>query len=195
MDIIREPYLIVGLGNPGQAYKNTRHNFGFLAVDAFAKSHEVTLKRIKFKAIIGEGKLCQQPYILAKPLTFMNNSGSSVSRLIKFFKVSLDHLIIIHDDLDLPLGTLRIRQSGGAAGQRGMSSIIDQLGTQQFPRIRLGISRPPGQMDPVDYVLRKFTSTEETLRDMVLKQTCESLETILKDGVTAAMNRHNGEVG
>ncbi len=150
------PVMIVGLGNPGPAYRNTRHNFGFLAVDELADELNIQVKRLKFKAMIGEGRFNGNKVVLVKPMTFMNESGRAVAPLLRYFKLPLSNLLVIHDDLDLPLGTLRLRPSGGTSGQRGMASIITHLGTQEFPRMRLGIGRPPGQMDPVDYVLKIF---------------------------------------
>ena len=154
------PIMIVGLGNPGPAYRHTRHNFGFLAIDELANACGIQVKRLKFKAMIGEGRYAESKLILVKPMTFMNESGKAVSPLLRFYKLPISNLLVIHDDLDLPLGTLRLRPSGGTSGQRGMASIITQLGTQDFPRMRLGISRPPGQMDPVDYVLKDFLPSE-----------------------------------
>lgn len=188
-------YLIAGLGNPGLEYKQTRHNFGFMALDLLANHLNILLKRVKFKAIIGEGNFNGKKIVLAKPLTFMNESGSSIAPLLKYFKVPLDHMLVIHDDLDLPLGSLRIRQSGGPGGQRGMASIINRLGTQDFPRMRLGIGRPPGQMDPVDYVLQRFSKDEEPLKDMVLKQASEAAVFFITDGLMKSMNKFNGETG
>lgn len=187
-------YLIAGLGNPGLGYKHTRHNFGFMALDSLAKDLNINLKRVKFKAMIGEGVFRANKLVLAKPLTFMNESGSSVAPLMRYFKIPIDHLIVIHDDLDLPFGKLRVRPSGSAGGQRGMASIINRLGTQDFTRIRLGIGRPPGQMDPVDFVLTKFAKAEEELRLIVLKEAVEAVKSIIQEGVTVAMNKFNGDV-
>ena len=187
-------FLIAGLGNPGLGYKHTRHNFGFMALDSLAKDLDINLQRVKFKAMIGEGVYLGNKLVLTKPLTFMNESGSSVAPLMRYFKIPLDHLIVIHDDLDLPFGKLRVRSSGSAGGQRGMASIINRLGTQDFTRVRLGIGRPPGQMDPVDFVLTKFAKAEEELRLIVLKEAVEAVKMIIQEGVTAAMNNFNGDV-
>lgn len=190
----QETYLIVGLGNPGAEYRLTRHNFGFMVLDRLAEHWSAQLKRIKFQAIIAEDRFQGNRVVLAKPLTFMNESGRSVAPLLRYFKVPVDRLLVIHDDLDLPLGTLRIRPSGSTAGQRGMESITKMIGSQEFPRMRLGISRPPGQMDPKDYVLKNFLSNEEEMKKIVIQQAIEAIETFISDGLTSAMNKYNGEV-
>lgn len=189
------PFLIVGLGNPGDQYRHTRHNFGFMVIDRLAEKLAVSLKKVKFKALLAESKLDGQALILAKPMTFMNDSGRAVGPLLRFFKVPPDHLLIVHDDLDLPLGSLRLRPTGSSGGQRGVASIIATLGTQDFPRLRLGISRPPGQMDPVAYVLQNFTPAEAELKEMVLNQAADAALTFIREGMQAAMNQYNGEVG
>ena len=189
------PVMIVGLGNPGLAYRHTRHNFGFLAIEELADALNIPLKRVKFKAMIGEGRFGESKVVLVKPLTFMNESGRAVAPLLRFYKIPLSNLLVIHDDLDLPLGTLRLRPSGGTSGQRGMASIITQLGTQDFPRMRLGIGRPPGQMDPVDYVLKDFLPSEKELMKIVLQTAVEASQTFINEGLTKTMNKYNGEVG
>ena len=190
----QSPYLIVGLGNPGIKYRKTRHNFGFMVVDALAENLKLPLKKLKYKAMIGEGRLGDSKIILASPLTYMNNSGDSVWQLAKFFKVPNENIIVAHDDLDLPLGVLRLRPGGGASGQKGVASIIQKLGTQDFARVRLGISRPPGQMDPVDYVLENFLPNEEKLRDIVIKEAVEAIQVFVREGLSMAMNKYNGDV-
>ncbi len=190
----QSPYLIVGLGNPGIKYRKTRHNFGFMVVDALAEDLKLPLKKLKYKAMIGEGRLGDSKIILARPLTYMNNSGDSVWQLAKFFKVPNENIIVAHDDLDLPLGVLRLRPGGGASGQKGVASIIQKLGIQDFARVRLGISRPPGQMDPVDYVLERFLPNEEKLRDIVIKEAVEAIQVFVREGLSMAMNKYNGDV-
>ncbi len=191
----KENTLIVGLGNPGLAYRHNRHNVGFMVADALADKLEIPLKRVKFKAQIGNGKLEDIPIIIAKPLTFMNNSGEAVAPLVRYFKVPLERLLVIHDDMDLPLGTLRMRPSGGSAGHNGMLSIFDKLGTNAIPRLRVGIGRPPGRMDPADYVLQDFPRSEEELLSMVIAQACEAALAFITTGLEKAMNTYNGEVG
>jgi len=190
-----DTFLIAGLGNPGLEYRRTRHNFGFLALEALAEDAKLPLKRVKFKAMIAEGRLEGKPVVLAKPLTYMNDSGTSIISLMHFFKIDLNHLLIIHDDLDLPFGTIRLRADGGTSGQRGMASIIDKLGTQTFPRMRLGIGRPPGQMESADYVLQRFSKAEDEVLKIVLKFAVEAAQTFVRDGLVTAMNRYNGEAG
>jgi len=191
----KENTLIVGLGNPVLAYRHNRHNVGFMVVDTLADKLEIPLKRVKFKAQIGNGKLGDIPIIIAKPLTFMNNSGEAVAPLVRYFKVPLERLLVIHDDMDLPLGTLRMRPSGGSAGHNGMLSIFDKLGTNAIPRLRVGIGRPPGRMDPADYVLQDFSRSEEELLNMVITQACEAALAFITTGLEKAMNTYNGEVG
>jgi len=191
----KENTLIVGLGNPVLAYRHNRHNVGFMVVDTLADKLEIPLKRVKFKAQIGNGKLGDIPVIIAKPLTFMNNSGEAVAPLVRYFKVPLERLLVIHDDMDLPLGTLRMRPSGGSAGHNGMLSIFDKLGTNAIPRLRVGIGRPPGRMDPADYVLQDFSRSEEELLNMVITQACEAALAFITTGLEKAMNTYNGEVG
>lgn len=188
------PVMIVGLGNPGPAYRHTRHNFGFLALDELAEELNIQVKRLKFKAMIGEGKFNDSKVVLVKPMTFMNESGRAVAPLLRYFRVPLSNLLVIHDDLDLPLGTLRLRPSGGTSGQRGMASIITHLGTQDFPRMRLGIGRPPGQMDPVDYVLKNFLPSENELLAIILRTAVEASQNFIIEGLTQTMNKYNGEV-
>ena len=190
-----ETYLIAGLGNPGLEYRRTRHNFGFLALEALAEEAKLPLKKVKFKAMIAEGRLEGKPLVLAKPLTFMNESGTSIISLMHFFKIDLEHLLIIHDDLDLPFGTIRLRADGGTSGQRGMASIIEKLGTQTFPRMRLGIGRPPGQMESADYVLQHFSKADDEVLKIVLRFAVEAGQTFIRDGLVTAMNRYNGEAG
>ena len=187
--------LIVGLGNPGLAYRHNRHNIGFMVADVLAQKLEIPLKRVKFKAQIGNGKVEGIPVIIAKPLTYMNNSGEAVAPLVHYFKVPLERLLVIHDDMDLPLGTLRMRPSGGSAGHNGMLSIFDKLGTNAIPRLRVGIGRPPGRMDPADYVLQDFPKNEEELLNMVIAQACEAVLAFVTTGLEKAMNTYNGEVG
>ncbi len=191
----KENTLIVGLGNPGLAYRHNRHNVGFMVADTLADKLEIPLKRVKFKAQIGNGKLGDIPIIIGKPLTFMNNSGEAVAPLVRYFKVPLERLLVIHDDMDLPLGTLRMRPSGGSAGHNGMLSIFDKLGTNAIPRLRVGIGRPPGRMDPAGYVLQDFPRSEEELLSMVIAQACEAALAFITTGLEKAMNTYNGEVG
>ncbi len=188
------PYLIIGLGNPGREYRDTRHNIGFMVIDQMCKSLGVSLSRVQSKALIATAGLAGEKLILAKPQTFMNLSGQAVSGLMRFYKIPLEQLIVAHDDLDLPLGTLRLRPGGGSAGQKGMISIIQQLGSQNIARLRLGIGRPPGQMDPSAYVLQRFSKGEQMLLDMVLDRSVDAVRTFVNEGLEAAMNQYNGSL-
>ncbi len=185
-------YLIVGLGNPGREYRDTRHNVGFMAVDRFCEMQGVRLGKVKFQAIIGETRIGAAKVILAKPQTFMNLSGNAVASVVRFYKIVLENVLVVHDDLDLPFGTLRLRPGGGAGGQKGLQSTIDRLGTQQFPRMRIGIGRPSGQMDAAAYVLQKFGSADQEELDMILRRAAEAIEIFVREGLDSAMNRFNG---
>jgi peptidyl-tRNA hydrolase, PTH1 family len=188
------PFLVIGLGNPGREYKDTRHNIGFQVIDRLCKVMGISLSRMQSKALVGLGTLEGCRVVVAKPQTFMNLSGQSVGGLVRFYKAPLEQVIIAHDDLDLPLGTLRLRPGGGSAGQKGMASIIQQLGTQDFARLRMGIGRPPGQMDPAAYVLQRFSSGEQDLLEQVLDRAEAAVRTFVRDGLNSAMNNHNGSV-
>ncbi|MCZ2288180.1 MAG: aminoacyl-tRNA hydrolase, partial [Anaerolineales bacterium] len=153
-------YLIIGLGNPGREYKDNRHNIGFMLIDRLAVRIDARGIKLQSKAIVTSGFYEERKLILAKPQTYMNLSGQSVQGLLHFYKIPSENLMVAHDDLDLPLGTIRIRPGGGAGGQRGMASTIERLGTKDFPRLRLGIGRPPGKMDAADYVLQNFSRAE-----------------------------------
>ncbi|MBE0685782.1 MAG: aminoacyl-tRNA hydrolase [Anaerolineaceae bacterium] len=186
-------FMIVGLGNPGKDYQKNRHNVGFMAIDKIAQEFGIENKKVKSKAIIMEGKKDNKKIILVKPQTFMNLSGSAVASLVKFFKINPENLIVIHDDLDLPSLSIRLRPGGGAGGQKGISSIIQNLGTQQFNRIRIGIGRPPGRMDPADYVLQNFPKQEEKELPLLFDTVTKAVECILDSSIEIAMNKFNGE--
>jgi len=185
-------YLIVGLGNPGREYADTRHNVGFQCVDALAATHRLTFNKVQAKAILADGLIGDRQVTLAKPQTYMNLSGESVSALMNFYKLTPDALIVISDDLDIPLGTLRIRITGSAGGQNGLKNIIQHLGTQDFARIRIGIGRPPGRMDAAAYVLQAFGKDERALADDAIQRATAAIGTWLTDGIAIAMTRYNG---
>ncbi|MBN1680594.1 MAG: aminoacyl-tRNA hydrolase [Anaerolineae bacterium] len=188
-----ERYLIVGLGNPGRKYQDTRHNVGFRCVDALAQAHNLSYaSRKKSKAKIAEGHIAGKQVLIAKPQTFMNLSGSSVQGLIAFYKIPPEHLLVVFDDLDIPLGTLRIRAKGGTGGHKGMTDIIKRLGTQEFPRIRFGIDRPPDGVDPSNFVLRRFDTAETVLVNKTVERVINAIETWLADTIDTAMNHYNG---
>jgi PTH1 family peptidyl-tRNA hydrolase len=169
-----------------------RHNVGFMLLDRLAKEMGGSFRRRQAGSLVTDGRIDGSKVILAKPQGFMNTSGGPVSSLVRFFHIPLDQLIIVHDDLDLPLGTLRLRGSGGSAGHRGMQSIIARLGSQEFPRLRIGIGRPPGRMDPADFVLKDFAEDEKELLEVTLGKAMECLQTLLSDGLELAMTRFNG---
>ena len=188
-----EVFLVVGLGNPGREYRESRHNVGFMAVDRMAKSLDTTLGRMQSKALVATTTLNGNRLVLAKPQTYMNLSGQAVGGLLHFYKAPVENLIVLHDDIDLPFGWLRIRPGGGSAGQRGVASIIQQLGTQQFARIRIGIGRPPGQKAAADYVLQDFHEDEQDDLESILKTAGDATRAFVQDGLTKAMNLFNGD--
>jgi PTH1 family peptidyl-tRNA hydrolase len=163
-----------------------------MIIDQLCKQMGVSMSRVQSKSLVAVGTLEGQKTILAKPQTFMNLSGQAVGGLVRFYKAPLEQIVVAHDDLDLPLGTLRLRPGGGSAGQKGMESIIQQLGTQNFSRLRLGIGRPPGQMDAAAYVLQRFTRSEQEMLDLVLERAVAAVRTFVREGLNAAMNQHNG---
>lgn len=196
--------LIIGLGNPGTKYKNTRHNIGFMAVDYLSGANSIKCSNLDFNSQWGRGIICEREVILAKPQTFMNLSGRAVKALSGFFHKESEDVIVIYDDIDLDLGAIKIRAKGSSGGHRGIESIIEQLGTKNFPRIRLGIGRPGDerqgargkrQEDVADYVLSPFNSEEKTVLKQILDKTKDAIDVILKDGIERAMNRFNKKIG
>lgn len=183
-------YIIVGLGNPGRDYENTRHNTGFDVVQYFADRYDISINRSKFKALCGEGIVGGSKVVLLKPQTYMNLSGESVLDAVQFYKIGMENLIIIYDDVSLPLGRIRIRPSGSDGGHNGMKSIIYQLGNNNFPRLRVGIGAPGDNM--VDYVIGKFSQEERRIMDDVCKVASDAVFAIINEGVLAAMNKYNG---
>jgi PTH1 family peptidyl-tRNA hydrolase len=183
--------LIVGLGNPGREYAQTRHNIGFQVVSLLADKHGLKFSRVQNEAVVAAGRAGNVRVVLAKPQTWMNNSGRAVGPLARFYKVDLSRLLIVYDDLDRPAGTLRLRSEGGHGGHNGMRSIMERLGTQAFPRLRLGIGRPPGRMDPAAYVLQPFGRDEEAAMDLARVRAVEAIECFLAEGIAKAMNRYN----
>ena len=190
MDAVKRK-LVIGLGNPGKKYAENRHNIGFMVVDQLAKQHEIEMSRKKYKAYCGTGRVGNCPVILAKPQTYMNLSGDSVSRLSSFYDIRPSNILVVYDEIDLPSGTLRIREKGGSGGHNGMKSVIGQIG-QGFPRIRLGVDRPPGRMDPAAYLLRDFEKDEWPMVEDLIAKAVAAIETILSQGLEAAMNHFNG---
>ena len=187
-----ETFLIVGLGNPGREYRETRHNVGFMLLDRLAVKLNARFTRLQSRALVASATYQERKIILAKPQTFMNLSGQSVQGLVHFYKLPLTNLIVAHDDLDLPPGTIRIRPDGGSAGQKGMTSILERFGTDDFPRLRLGIGRPPGQMQAPDYVLQDFSNADLMVISETLNRAVEATLTFVIEGLDAAMNKFNG---
>ncbi|KAK9114807.1 hypothetical protein Syun_021604 [Stephania yunnanensis] len=177
-----KPWLLVGLGNPGKMYQRTRHNVGFEMLDAIADSEGISMGSVQFKARFGKGHIGRVPVILAKPQTFMNASAESVGPIVSYYKIPLSQVLVMFDDLDLPFGRLRLLPKGGHGGQNGMRSIIERLGTRDFPRLRIGIGRPPGKMDPVNYVLRPFNKEEQAELEFTLQRGLEAVRILLLEG-------------
>jgi len=189
-----EPFILIGLGNPGREYANTRHNFGFMLIDRITIRLNARGMKVRSKAIVLDARYEERKLILAKPQTFMNLSGQSVQGLIHFYKIPLANVLILSDDLDIPFGTIRIRASGGPGGQRGLGSIIEKLGTKDIPRMRLGIGRPPGRMEPADYVLQNFSKDESQTLSEVLDHGADAALAFVTHGLNKAMNEFNGDV-
>ncbi len=181
--------IIVGLGNPGPLYERSRHNVGFQVVDRFAAVHHILISTKRFRSLLGKGLIDSREIVLIKPMTFMNRSGETVQKVLHYFKVHCEDLIVIHDDLDLPLGTLRFKSRGGDGGHLGVRSIIESVGGNQFARLKIGIGRPPEGVDPATYVLSPFFPDEEPLIMEVVDQATEALKVMLIEGMQTAMNR------
>lgn len=186
--------LIAGLGNPGPKYENTRHNVGFKAIDKIAEGFQFPNFESQpiFNAKISRGKIAEKEVILAKPQSFMNNSGKSVKLLLNLYKITRTVLVVIHDDIDLPLGQIKIAKDRGSAGHKGVQSIIDTLGTKDFIRFRIGVLPKSGKPKQADkFVLQKFTKEEEKILQKVIEKTIEAISLFLKEGLEKAMNLHN----
>ncbi|MDI7260506.1 MAG: aminoacyl-tRNA hydrolase [Thermodesulfobacteriota bacterium] len=186
--------IIVGLGNPGVQFKESRHNIGFSVLDRLAKIHHISFSNKRFSAFCGMGSIRSQKVLLFKPMTFMNRSGEAVKKAIHFFESGLENLIIIHDDLDLPFGRLRFKVRGGDGGHLGVRSTIESLGANTFLRLRVGIGRPPKGMESADYVLSSFDASEQLLLNTTLNQAAEALKVMLLEGVQSAMNRFQKKI-
>jgi len=201
--------LVVGLGNPGKQYEYTRHNLGFRVVNALSNQWEIRLTRHKCLSLIGEKKLssvsCRKTFkrttnalnrslslptiILAKPLTFVNDSGEAVKTLCDWLKIGKEEILVICDDFNLDKGKLKLRTEGSSGGHNGLESIIESLGSEEFPRLRLGIGRPEEDLDPAEYVLQEFGEQEESLVEELVGRACQVVEAVISDGIDAAMSR------
>lgn len=188
-----ERYLIVGLGNPGKKYAETRHNVGFWVIDELAKRHAITNFNSERKALVADGLIKNRRVLLVKPQTYMNLSGEAVRALIDFYKPPIENLMVVYDDMDTALGTLRLRKTGGHGGQNGMRNIILHLGTRDFARVRYGIGRPPGKMQGVDYVLQKFYGDDAITAQQTVERAADAVELWLQEGIDIAMSRYNGD--
>lgn len=187
-------YVIAGLGNPGREYEKTRHNMGFQVLDHLAEKTGIQVKRLKHRALVGDGRIGGRRVLLVKPQTYMNNSGQSIGEILRYYHVPEDHLIVIYDDMDLKTGSIRIRKSGGPGTHNGMKSVVSHVGGGGFPRIRIGI----GSADSAewkDFVLNQVGTGEEALLSDSVKRAGEAVITILEDGIDIAMNRFNVKKG
>ncbi len=184
-------YLIVGLGNPGREYQQTRHNIGFMLVDRLAGRLGLSFTRLQSKALICDERYQTNRIYLAKPQTFMNASGQAVAALARFYKISLERLLVVYDDVDLPFETLRLKPSGGSAGHKGMNSIIEQLGTPDYPRLRLGVGRSFGSRQAADYVLKPFSKEESEFLAVFLDRAADAALAFVTDGIEQAMTLYN----
>jgi PTH1 family peptidyl-tRNA hydrolase len=181
-------WLIAGLGNPGPAYAANRHNVGFMTADVLAARAGARFKAGKFRALAAEGRLAGQSVTIIKPLEFMNESGGPVTRISGFYRLGPEQLVVIHDELDLPFGTVRLKLGGGDNGHNGLRSVTTRLGTRDYYRARIGIGRPPGRMDPAAFVLRDFSAAERKELPLVLERAADAVEMLLADGLAAAQN-------
>lgn len=184
-------YLLVGLGNPGRQYENTRHNVGFMVMNRMASKLGEKFSKLESKALISKCTYQGQRLLLAKPQTYMNLSGRAVGSLMRYYKIPLTNLMVAYDDVDLPLGAVRMRPGGGSAGQKGMQSIVEQLGSEDFPRLRIGIGRPAGRMEAADYVLQDFRKNELETLNVVLDSASQAILAFVSEGLDKAMTLYN----
>jgi PTH1 family peptidyl-tRNA hydrolase len=189
-----DPYLVVGLGNPGPAYRGSRHNVGFMVLDLLAERVGGRFSRHKARADVVEGRLGPLPaprVVLAEPRSYMNESGGPVAALCGFYKIPVEQLVVVHDELDLPYGSLRLKRGGGDNGHNGLRSVTRSLGSRDYLRVRFGIGRPPGRMDAADYVLRDFTAAERKDLDFHLDRAADATEALVRNGLESAQNSYN----
>lgn len=184
-------FAIIGLGNPGKNYANTRHNVGFNTIDLLASRNNIKVNKIKFKSVYGEGFIFDKKVILLKPHTYMNNSGMAVLDLVNFYKLPIENILVIVDDIDIEFGTIRIRKKGSAGTHNGLKSIIYHLQSEEFPRIKIGIGNRREGQDLADFVLSKFTKEERVDIELAIEKAAMAVEAILADGIDKAMNEFN----
>jgi peptidyl-tRNA hydrolase, PTH1 family len=187
-----ERWLVAGLGNPGSEYAGNRHNCGFMVADVLAARMSAPFKRDRSRARVATGRLAGCPVTLAKPQTFMNLSGRPVAALRTFYKVPADRIVVIHDELDIPFGAIRLKQGGGDNGHNGLRSVTAALGTRDYLRVRVGIGRPPGRMDPADFVLHDFSAAERKALPDVLERCADAVEVLMQRGLAVAQNEFHG---
>ena len=183
-------FIIAGLGNPGKEYTSTRHNAGYMAIDYLAEKLNVKLNKLKFNSVYGDTSINGEKVMLVKPVTYMNRSGIAIAEIMKFYKIEVENLIVIYDDIDLPLGTLRIRPNGSPGTHNGMKSIISSINNGEFPRIRIGIGRNEN-MDLADYVLQKFSQSERDLINPIIEKAAEASIEIINKSIDSAMQKYN----
>lgn len=184
-------YLLAGLGNPGANYASTRHNAGFLVIDALAADHNIDIERRKFNVQFGRGRIAGVDVLLAKPQAYMNRSGLPLRQLADYFRIQREAMVIVHDDIDLAFQRLKIKEKGGDGGHKGIRSVINALGGNEFARVRVGVGRSQDGADAADHVLSAFSRDEKAVLDQLLQRTCEAIETILTKGIIEGMNRYN----
>ena len=183
--------LVIGLGNPGEAYAKTRHNVGFMVVDEVSHAFSIALEKHKFDTRFGIGRIDNVKVILAKPMAFMNRSGPPVQKITKYYKILCENMLVVHDDIDLAFGRLKIKEKGGDGGHKGVRSIIDAFGGGDFTRLRIGVGRPEARVNAADYVLGKFILEEKKILNQILKTARDAVVTILCNGTKEGMNRFN----
>lgn len=186
--------LIVGLGNPTPQYDKTRHNVGFAVIDHLMNEYGIALDTAKHKGFYGKGRIAGESVILLKPMTYMNLSGESVVQVANYYKVAPKDIIVVYDDINLDVGRLRIREKGSAGGHNGIKNIIAHLGTDEFPRIRVGVGMKPPKMDLADYVLSRFSKEEEALMEEGYEKAAKAMELMVEDEISQAMNLYNGNI-
>lgn len=184
-------FVVIGLGNPGKDYTNTRHNAGFDTIDILAKRNNININKIKFKAVYGEGKIGNEKVMLVKPQTFMNNSGICVREIIQFYKVPLENIVIVVDDIDIDFATIRIKMKGSAGSHNGLKSIIYHLQSDQFPRVKIGVGKKYEKQDLADFVLSRFSKEERPEIEATLLKAAEAVESIILEDIINAMNKFN----
>jgi PTH1 family peptidyl-tRNA hydrolase len=184
-------YIIVGLGNPGTEYKHTRHNIGFMVLDKLSSRHNIKPAKKSKSALSGKGRINSENVMIVAPMTFMNNSGMAVKEIMRYEKTDLSQLIVIYDDLDLDPGRVRVRFGGGSGGHNGIKSIVSHMGSGDFIRVRIGIGRPPGRMNPSDYVLGSFNKNEREEIEFSIDNAADAVDYIIANGVEKAMNEFN----